>query len=186
VTRLLVLLCCLLIALVAVEVSYGQRDDPQIGGITTDAGRVMTQAPKPVGPAAGSVDQWTAAALGRPLFAPDRRPAARSGAVDAGLPRLTGVIASPNDAVAIFQPPGDARPVSVRHGETVSGWAVMVIAGTTVSLRKADERLVLRPEFDNPKSSGSAAGLKAPHSRWEAAAPTGLLRARWSNPQLQP
>jgi hypothetical protein len=55
--------------------------------------------------AASSVDEWTAAVLDRPLFAPDRKPFARS-AVDAGLPRLTGVIASPEDAITIFQPAG--------------------------------------------------------------------------------
>jgi hypothetical protein len=62
-----------------------------------------------------------------------------------------------------------------------------MITGNTVSLRKADERLVLTPVFDGTKASGfSANEPKKARSRWEAAAPAGLLRARWSNPQLQP
>jgi hypothetical protein len=46
------------------------------------------------------------------------------------------------------------------------------------------------PQFDAAGASTSVAPARAAVdqgiSRWIAAAPTGLLRARWSNPQLQP
>ena len=74
----------------------------------------------------------------------------------------------------------------LRDGETVSGWEVTAIADSAVSLRKAADRLVLRPEFGNSKAGAAANDVKQQRSRWEAPAATGLLRARWSNAQLQP
>jgi hypothetical protein len=177
--RALVLAFGLLLAIVAAELSYGTgHDNPTSQAISNIW--VLPEATKSVAPPAGSVNQWVTVALGRPLFAPDRKPVAASG--DAGLPRLTGVIASANDGVAIFQAAGKVHPVLVRRGETVSGWEVTMIVGDTVALRKAGDRLVIKPEFDNSKSSK----VPQPRSRWEAAAPTGLLRARWANAQLQP
>jgi hypothetical protein len=80
----------------------------------------------------------------------------------------------------------------VRPGDSVGGWLVSAIAANGVNLRRADDRITVTPEFD-AVSAGASAGLTPARAadnqgiaRWIAAAPTGLLRARWSNPQLQP
>jgi hypothetical protein len=132
------------------------------------------------------VEHWAAVALARPMFAPDRRPVGGVAAVQSGLPRLAGVIVSPDDQVAIFQTSGAAKPVTIRKGATLNGWLVTGIEADGVSLWKSDASLVVRPEFMDARAGGSAARKDLPKSRWEEAAPTGMLRARWSNPQLQP
>jgi hypothetical protein len=180
------LVCLLSAAAIGGELWYG------VGGATD---RAMLQRP-PVqavtkratehAALTEGVDQWVDVALARPLFAPDRRPVAGSRTAEAGLPRLAGVIVSPSDKVAIFQSAGVTKPVSVRHGETVNGWLVTMIEANSVSLRKAASTLVLRPEFGDLAPGHAAKKAAEPPSRWVAAAETGLLRERWSNPQLQP
>ena len=137
--------------------------------------------------AGGSSSQWMTVALARPLFAPDRRPVPGTVAADPGMPRLTGIIASPDGAIAIFQPAGGLKPVVAHRGERVGGWEVRAIAADAVDMRKENEVVVLSPSFDGVQRKGVARQeAKKPTTRWEAAAATGLLRARWSNPQLQP
>jgi hypothetical protein len=182
--RPLGLLFGLLVAIVAAELSYGTGDGKGTSQ-ATEAMHVMPAATKSAASPATSVDQWVAVALARPLFAPDRKPVA-SASGDAGLPRLTGIVASSNDGVAIFQANENKKVLLVRRGETIAGWQVTRIAGDTVGLRKADNQIVLRPQFENSKSSGAAKEATQPQSRWEVAAQTGILRGRWSNPQLQP
>jgi hypothetical protein len=183
--RPLVLLLGLLVAAIVAELSYGTGHHKQRDQKTGQVVNVAPEATTNGAPPASSVDQWVAVALARPPFAPDRRPIGLMSG-DAALPRLTGVIASPTDEVAIFQAAGNMKPVLVRHGETVASWEVTTIAGDTVSLRKAGDRLAIRLEFDNLKSIPVVKQATQPQSRWETAAETGLLRARWSNPQLQP
>jgi hypothetical protein len=101
------------------------------------------------------------------------------------MPRLAGIIASPDGAIAIFQPAGGARPVVARFGQRVGGWEVTAITSDAVSLRKENGVVVLSPHFDSAQP-GRTATQEPAKPRWEAAAPTGLLRTRWSNPQLQP
>jgi hypothetical protein len=183
--RLLTLLCGLSVAVIALELSYETGHEKVGGQNAVEAAYVAPAPSKGVGPAADAVDQWVAVALARPLFAADRKPASSSSG-DGGLPRLTGVIDSPSDAVAIFQAAGNERPVLARRGDAVAGWQVTTIAGDAVGLQRADGRLIIKPEFDNSKAGGLTKVVKQPQSRWEAAPTTGLLRARWSNPQLQP
>jgi hypothetical protein len=178
---LLALFCGVLVAIIAVELSYGTSREEAIRQKTAYRARIVPEAKESDAPAASAVDQWVAAVLVRPLFTPGRKPTASG---EAGLPRLTGVIASPIDGVAIFQGNGNAKPVMARRGDTVAGWQVITIAGDTVGLRKGSAQLAIRPEFDNLKRAAQA--VTQPRPRWEAVAETGILRARWSNPQLQP
>ena len=83
---------------------------------------------------AKSIAQWETVSLDRPLFAPDRKPEAGSRSADAGLPRLTGIIAFPGEELAIFQPSGNGKSVAVRHGSTVGGWEVTTVSAEEVSL----------------------------------------------------
>ncbi len=178
--RLLLLLCPVLIATIATELSYGTGSDSK----PAETVHVMPEATKrPT--ASRPVAQWLGVALGRPLFSPDRKPIASSSG-SAGLPRLAGVIDSPGNAVAIFQGSGNDKPVLVRQGAVIAGWQVMTIAGDTVGLEKAGGRLVIRPGFGNSTVSSATKETKPSPSRWDVAAAPGLLRARWSNPQLQP
>ncbi len=186
--RSLGLLCCLLTGAVAAELIELDRPLRETAAVT---GADLPPVAMPLGirsaDAQAEADRSLAVVLGRPLFTPDRRPAADAVAADAGMPRLTGIIASSGGAVAIFQAAGTARPVVVRHGDAVDGWRVMTVTAESVALRKDRDRVVLTPRF-----AGSQTGLTAraaplpPATRWEAAAADGVLRARWSNPQLQP
>ena len=185
--RLLVLLCGLLGVAVAAEATYrpgtGDFSDPGTAGVRL----AEPQVRKSVRQASGRPDQWMSVALARPLFAPDRKPAPGALATDPGMPRLTGIIASPEGTVAIFQPAASTKPVVARAGERVGGWEVTAIVADAVNLRKANNIVVLSPRFDGVQHDGAAIReTKKPKTRWEAAAPTGLERDRWSNPHLQP
>jgi general secretion pathway protein N len=179
--RLLTLLCGVLLAVVASEAAF--RSGPGIHTAAEPAGAPSRQVVTNVAQSTATINHWVTVALARPLFAPDRRPIAGTVASDPGMPRLTGIIASSGSAVAIFQPVGEAKPVTARNGERVGGWEVTTIEADSVSLHKDNEIVTLSPRFNGVAATREA---KAPRSRWEAAAPTGLLRARWSNPQLQP
>jgi general secretion pathway protein N len=187
VTRLLSLLCAGLIAAIVAEVSHPWGAGSHLGRRSAVAGPSAVPDPRATGPATPSLDQWTRVVLARPLFAPNRKPSGEALTAGVGLPRLAGIIASPDAAVAIFQPAGSVRPVTARSGDSIAGWEVTAVAIDAVSLRKANDRVTLRPSFAGAESGGGAAGEpKPPRTRWEAAAATGMLRARWSNPQLQP
>lgn len=122
-------------------------------------------APLPVLPAfqpvearaavAGDVDGWVAKALARPLFSPDRRPAAAgatSGGAGQAWPRLTGTLVSGAGRGAIFAGP---RPIVVREGGRLDGFTVQLIEPGRVTVRGPDGVRVLRPTFD-PAAPGGA------------------------------
>jgi hypothetical protein len=190
-TRLLLLLCGVLVVVIAAEISPGQRGAREFGPAAAlrAAGGPARGLSRPAQPA---LVHWVADILDRPLFAPDRRPAPGASTVAAavGVPRLTGIIMTPDEATAIFRQAEDAKPLVARSGDSVGGWVVSMIAANEVTLRKADDRVTVTPQFDATSVSTSVTPARAAvHpgiSRWIASAPTGLLRARWSNPQLQP
>lgn len=190
-TRLMLLLCGALVVVIAAEISPGQRAAGEFGpgAATRTPGGSARGGSRPAEPA---LVRWVADILERPLFAPDRRPdpGAPSAAAAIGVPRLTGIIMTPGSATAIFRQAEDAKPLVARSGDSVGGWVVSTIAANAVSLHKLDARITLTPEFDASGVSANVTSARAvAHqgiSRWIAAAPTGLLRARWSNPQLQP
>jgi hypothetical protein len=184
-TGLLALLCGLLVAAVGVEAMQrpGTPDHPASDIVA--ARRAEPPVVRRVARADGSRNQWVSTALARPLFAPGRRPVAGTASADPGMPRLAGIIAAPDGAVAIFQPTGNAHPVVARSGQKLGGWEVTSIAADAVNLRKNNNVVVLNPHFDNVQHAGLVR-QEPPKPRWEQAAPTGVLRARWSNPQLQP
>jgi hypothetical protein len=186
-TRLLGLLCGLLVVVVATEVIYRAGTAGPVGRGAVAAERVEPPAGKAASQTRGASDQWMTVTLARPLFAPDRRPAPGTVAADPGMPRLTGIIAAPDGAVAIFQPTGSAKPVVAHYSERVGGWEVTAIAADSVSLRKENDVVVLSPRFDGiERDKAGVQQAKQSKTRWQTAAPNGLLRARWSNPHLQP
>jgi general secretion pathway protein N len=184
-TGLLALLCCLLLAVVAAEAMQRPGTLGHAGAAIVATRRPEPREVKRVSQAGVSRNQWVAASLARPLFAPDRRPVAGVLSADPGMPRLAGIIASPDGAVAIFQPAGTVKPVVARSGERIGGWEVTAIAADAVNLRKENNVVVLSPRFDGAVHTAVARQEQA-RPRWEQPAPSGMLRARWANPQLQP
>jgi hypothetical protein len=137
------------------------------------------------------LDKTVAIILGRPLLSPSRRPAAvaqDTSAVQrkASLPKLSGIIHAPDLRRAIFQSQGSGKPIvtAVSEGQTVNDWTVRNIGPESVTLIRDGQSVLVRPTFGTiaieppPKLH--------PPSRWVAAADSGILRARWANPQLQP
>jgi hypothetical protein len=181
--RLLALVGCLLAGALATEVVYQPGADRPVGPVRTLP--VAAQAAKRDERGRGSIDRSLRVVLARPLFAPDRKPVAGAMAADPAMPRLTGIIALPDGAVAIFQPAGNAKPIVAQHGDAVGGWEVTMVSADSVDLRKAEDRIVLTPRFGNVQS-GAPIKVKTTASRWEVPAATGFLRERWSNAQLQP
>jgi hypothetical protein len=135
------------------------------------------------------LDRWVKTVLARPLFSPTRRPdAARTASAaphGSALPRLSGIVELPGLRRAIFEASGASKPSVTVVGEAgmVDDWTVQAIDSGTVTLVRDGEAMVLRPTF------GTAIVLPPPPrrvSRWEKAPAHGILRARWSNGQLQP
>ena len=129
----------------------------------------VTDAPPPLPTRPGVIESRAAATPGftmegladiagsiteRPLFSPDRRPAARSEPVaaasadpvrkDNGLPRLTGVIVGPTGKWAIFAG-ADGKSQKTAQGDSIGGFTVRTIAPGLVTLSGSDGIRVLKP-----------------------------------------
>lgn len=185
-TRLLLLLSASLVLVIVAEISPWPHAADGSGPV--GAGRPSEAAGRGATSRTDSeLVRWVAVILRRPLFAPDRRPApgAPTAIAAAGVPHLTGIGTTPEEAVAIFRQAEGAKPLVALAGYVVGGWVVSTIAANSVDLRKADARITLTPQFDGDTAQAPAVVTRSV-SRWLVAAPTGLLRARWSNPQLQP
>lgn len=104
----------------------------------------------PVASADGAVDEaagWAAISLARPLFSPNRRPAALATGPADGTPRLSGILVTPAGRRAIFAG-ADGKPVVVGEGAAVGRYQVGSIAAGQVVLLGADGSRTLRPSFD--------------------------------------
>jgi hypothetical protein len=97
--------------------------------------------------------------LARPLFALDRRPSASGstiGAVSDDMPRLSGILIDQSQRRAIFQPGGDAKPVSLSEGEQVAGWQIQKIAADGVTLTGPKGTETLQPKPDPALAAAAA------------------------------
>ncbi|OYV32252.1 MAG: hypothetical protein B7Z80_27480 [Rhodospirillales bacterium 20-64-7] len=103
---------------------------------------------------------WLQTILARPLFNPNRRPAA--GAMDDGndLPRLSAILIGHGKASAIFAVPGQ-QPLVVQPGGLVAGSTVQRIDADTVVLLTAAGPLVLHPQFAKNAAAAAPAGSTA-------------------------
>jgi hypothetical protein len=88
--------------------------------------------------------------------------------------------------VAIFQAGNGAKPLAVHSGEQINGWRLTLIEADAVTVRKGEVITVLRPVFNGEEAAPKPSAVAYASSRWVTAASSGILRARWSNPQLQP
>jgi general secretion pathway protein N len=102
-----------------------------------------------------AVGQWAATILARPIFNPDRRPAALADSSDAAepLPRLTAIIIVAGVSRAVFSTPG-AKPILVGQGGAVGGYQLKEIKTDSVSLLGPDGGMTtLRPQYLAPAAT---------------------------------
>lgn len=134
-----------------------------LAAVVPDAGdpAAIDDRPSAVGPRAVAptavpgerISAEVAIALTRPLFAPDRRPAATDGlagpvSTDTGIPRLTGIIIDRSGRRAIFapasaEPAGRARLVGLR--DQIGTYSVQTIEPNFVVLDGPGGTLRLQP-----------------------------------------
>jgi hypothetical protein len=113
-------------------------------------------------------DVRLAAILARPLFSPDRRPAASAARSVSGLPRLTGIVVTGSHKVAIFAAPGKA--VVAEEGVRLGAYEVMAIGDAGVTVAGPEGTTVLRPIFDpSPPPVTKAAMFQRPEGPKPAA-----------------
>jgi hypothetical protein len=89
--------------------------------------------------------------LARPLFSTDRRPKAApstGGEPTDELPRLAGIMIDGPQKHAIFQPSGDAKPITAVVGDQVAGWRVQQITVASVTLDGPGGTRTLEPKAD--------------------------------------
>ncbi len=95
----------------------------------------------------------TAAALARPLFSENRRPASQpppSAATPVSLPRLTGTLIGPFGRRALFVEGGSDKPLALGERDRVGAWPVEAISEGYVTMRGPDGARSLRVGFKAP------------------------------------
>ena len=87
--------------------------------------------------------------LARPLFNPSRRPVGVAAVADAGvqLPRLAGIVIDQAGRSAIFAAADRPKPVVLREGGRLGGWAVRAIDASAVTLDGPDGTRILHLDF---------------------------------------
>ena len=119
------------------------------------------------------------AALARPLFTPDRRPAGPDAAPAAApntLPRLAGTLVSPGRKRALFEI--NSKPAVMGEGDRIDAWTVEAISHGTVILAGPDGPRVLHVSFAGDGRVQEAQAVQLPthfrplrtHNRVSAAA----------------
>jgi hypothetical protein len=138
--------------------------DQQPGAPVHAAARVAAtpRAAVVAGDESGAQQQWVATLLARPPFSPDRRPAASTVANPrsvAGVPRLAGILISPNRKLAIFATDGAAKPLTALEGDAVGRYRVLSIEVGEVILHGDDGTHVLHLNLGAPvvRQTGLAA-----------------------------
>jgi len=126
-----------------------------LAGPTTPVSRAAPQAAsRPAGqdPIAAEV----AAMLARPLFRVDRRPPRRpdgapaAGPHEAGLPRLSGILVSADQARAIFE--GGSKPLVAHVGDRLGDYTIAAIATGSVTLDGPQGTQTIVPSFDRDRT----------------------------------
>jgi hypothetical protein len=120
---------------------------------TTEPGKppARTDETLPVQNDRPAIDQLTATILARPLFSPTRRPAETASAdhpeTSLSDMRLTGILITPDQHLAIFAPAGGKLLVR-SEGEMISDWRIESIATQSVLLTGPTGPTTLEPKAD--------------------------------------
>ena len=101
--------------------------------------------------------------LGRPLFAPDRRPDATAAQAET-LPVLTGIVHSAGQDGALFRGAGSSAGHLVRQGESVAGWRVVAVTRESVTLERGGQQIIQRPDFQHHLDTEMADPSPAPEA----------------------
>jgi hypothetical protein len=124
-------------------------------------------APHPVSASANTAEErdtgdWADTVLGRPLFTVGRRPPKSSGgghlAANTGLPRLAGIMITPQGKRAIFAPDG-GKPLVVAEGGALDDATVRTIKRDRVVVTGPKGEQTLWPTYDHNRVGG---GTTAP------------------------
>ena len=151
--------------------------------VTTEAGRPPAKSDeKPaVQNDQPAINQLTATILARPLFSPTRRPAEIDPTDHSETPlsdmRLTGILITPDQHLAIFAPAG-GKPLVRSEGEMIGDWRIESIATQSVSLTGPTGATTLEPKADP--------NLVRVQAAQPAAAPPPQTAAAAANPQPAP
>lgn len=132
-------------------------------------------APRPAmaaGPAAAmpvSVDHsddWVAKILARPLFSTSRRPPAPGTtiATTSAPARLSGILVSARDRLAIFAASGEGKPIVAHVGSQVGEDVVQSIEPERVTMRGPDGDKVLRPSYESKAADALSGSVEQPRA----------------------
>ncbi|MFL5256696.1 MAG: hypothetical protein ACJ8AI_28130 [Rhodopila sp.] len=124
------------------------RSEPEDAALVRPLPVVSAGAPATQAKPADRRDDRLAVILARPLFSPDRRPAAAGARSISGLPRLAGIVVTGSRKVAIFAAPPGGKPVVADEGERLGVYDVKTISEDGVTVVGPEGAMVLRPIFD--------------------------------------
>jgi hypothetical protein len=138
--------CAVFAGILFAEFETGTRRESSATGVSANTASPVA-VPRDKG---GQLDEQVATVLARPLFNPDRRPAALAkskSATELGLKslRLAGIITAPGRRFAIFAVTG-GKPLTLPEGQTVSGWQIESITPRQVSLSAFGGMITLQPQ----------------------------------------
>lgn len=100
------------------------------------------------GPPQSVVSAWGAVVLARPLFNPSRRPPAAGLAREVEIPRLSGIMITPSEKIAVFSPAAGS-PIIVVKNSRMGAFTVMSITSDSVTVKGPEGVIVLRSDFSH-------------------------------------
>ncbi|MBV8576664.1 MAG: hypothetical protein JOZ58_16730 [Acetobacteraceae bacterium] len=115
-----------------------------------------------------SHDEQLNTILARPLFSPNRRPAASGARSVSGLPRLAGIVVTGSRRTAIFAAPPGGKLVVADEGTRIGAYDVKGISEAGVTVVGPEGTTVLRPMFD---AASPPSGKTPPLARTETPKP---------------
>lgn len=139
-----------LLLLIGLEV-WGWPPDaasPTTVRVKADQGPVVATMPRVPDQRAA----WLTEIMARPLFSPDRHPVEVG---VRGLPRLTGIVVSGSQRIAIFAGPSNGRPIVAQAGARVGAYEVHTVDDDGVTVVGPEGTSMIRPVFD-PKQRAAA------------------------------
>lgn len=129
---------------IALEItSAGQGDTPYPAAARQSAAERSSRTPAPQAP--DQTDTWLKQILAAPLFSPDRRPVEVG---VRGLPRLSGIVVTGSQRLAIFAAPSSGRRIVAEAGARIGAYTVQTIADDGVTVVGPEGTSVIRPVFD--------------------------------------
>ena len=114
------------------------------------------------------IEAWKQQVLARPLFNPSRRPIASAGRESSGLPRLSAIILTGPQKLAIFAGGAGGRSIALGEGGHIGGYEVTDIGSAGATVVGPEGQTVVSLAFDPAAPSRER---PAPASRTEKLRP---------------